>query len=77
MGKTYSRGAGWEEEGPTRMKVARSLEKLGYIRCMLARDALRALEAEACTGAKTKVRFVSINHKSSPHSLMVIYQGIT
>ena len=30
---------GWEEEGPTRMKVARSLEKLGYIRCMLARDA--------------------------------------
>ena len=58
------------------MKVARSLEKLGYIRCMLARDALRSFEAEACTRAKTKVRFVSINHMSSPHSLIVIYQGI-
>ena len=60
---------GWEEEGPTRMKVARSLEKLGYIRCMLARDALRSLEAEACIGAKTKVRFVSINQSYELSSL--------
>ena len=33
-----------------RMKVARSLEKLGYTRSLLARDTQHVSEAKACSG---------------------------